>query len=144
MHIHRGELKLLYRTGLQSVIMPTYGRSWLLRYNRFLQFLSTKIGVRGKIGTNGSGIEPTFSCQPRRTLPLTSPHPGIPMPLYKYFIRVSCASGGSDLTTFGMSVDFVLFRTVTTACSVRFWGSVRGGKSRVSLIVTLASSALGP
>lgn len=67
-----------------------------------------------------SGIWHTFSCQPSKTLPLTSPQPGKLIPLYKYFIRVSCASGGSDLTTFGMSVAFVLLRTVTTVCSVRF------------------------
>lgn len=34
----------------------------------------------------------TFSCHPNSTLPLTSPHPGMAIPLYRYFIRVSCAS----------------------------------------------------
>lgn len=67
----------------------------------------------------------TFSCHPNNTLPLTSPQPGRAIPLYKYFIRVSCVSGGSDLTTLGMSVDLVLLRIVTRVCSVRFCNHVQ-------------------
>jgi hypothetical protein len=69
--------------------------------------------------------ERTFSCQPNRTLPLTSPQPGIPIPLYKYFISVSCVSCDNDLTTAVMSADLVLLRMVTNVCSVTFCRVVR-------------------
>ena len=62
----------------------------------------------------------TFSCQPNRTLPLTSPHPGRAMPLYKYFMRVSCASVESAFTIPGISVAFVLLSIDTRVCRLRF------------------------
>lgn len=62
----------------------------------------------------------TFSCQPKSTLPLTSPHPGSPIPLYKYFMRVSWESWESDLTAPGISVALVLLRIVTSVWRLRF------------------------
>ena len=72
-------------------------------------------------GCNVSSNTPrTFSCQPSSTLPLTSPQPGMAIPLYKYFISVSCASGDSDLSTLITSADFVLFKMETRVCRFRF------------------------
>lgn len=65
--------------------------------------------------------EHTFSCHPKSTLPLTSPHPGNPMPLYRYFISVSCASSDKDRMTPEISVALVLLRIVTSVCRFKFW-----------------------
>lgn len=48
---------------------------------------SAKIS-RGRRRNGGNALR-TFSCQPNNTLPLTSPQPGIAIPLYKYFMSVS-------------------------------------------------------
>jgi hypothetical protein len=67
----------------------------------------------------------TFSCQPSKTLPLMSPHPGMAIPLYRYFISVSCASWLSDLITDGISVALVVLSIVRSVCSVNSYG--KGG-----------------
>lgn len=54
----------------------------------------------------------TFSCHPNKTLPLISPHPGIAIPLYRYFMSVSWLSCDNDLITAGISVDFVVLSIV--------------------------------
>ena len=43
------------------------------------------------------------------------------MPLYKYFINVSCASDDNAFTIPGMSVAFVLFKIDTSVCRFRFY-----------------------
>ena len=77
----------------------------------------------------------TFSCQPNRTLPLTSPHPGRAMPLYKYFMRVSCASADSAFTIAGMSVAFVLFKIVTSVCRFKFYNAGRFLNNQAKAVV---------
>jgi hypothetical protein len=60
----------------------------------------------------------TFSCQVNNTLAFVSPDPDpiIAIPLYRYFISVSCESCDRDLTTAGISVPFVELRIVISVC----------------------------
>lgn len=69
-------------------------------------------------GIDQKGIH-TFSCHPSSTLPLMSPQPGRAMPLYRYFISVSCSSCESVFTTPGISTAFVVLRIVRRVWSVR-------------------------
>lgn len=79
-------------------------------------------------------FELTFSCQPNNTLPLTSPHPGMAIPLYRYFIRVSCASWSNDFTMLGISVALVLPRMVRRVCKFRFCSLKVSARSNSSVI----------
>jgi hypothetical protein len=63
-------------------------------YTRNLSELWQRIRVSARCSMNrcnenSIGNPLTFSCHPSSTLPLISPHPGMAMPLYRYFMSVS-------------------------------------------------------
>lgn len=85
-----------------------------------------------KAKNNKATLKLTFSCHPSSTLPLISPHPGIAIPLYRYFISVSCESCERDLITPVISVAFVVLRMVSSVCRVSTWKAAGSRQSQGS------------